>query len=117
MAIETRKALVVIALVWGLTTILSAAQHDFQTGKLINIDSDERLISGTSYRWAIYTVEVGGVVYSARGERVRRRSGDPGHGLVIGDPVKAAIDGEHLILLKPNGKELSAKIVKRERAH
>jgi hypothetical protein len=61
-------------------------------------------------------VEVGGVIYSARGDRERRHSGDPGHGLIIGDPVQAAIDGEYLILLKPDGKELKAKIVKRERA-
>jgi hypothetical protein len=30
---------------------------------------------------------------------------------------QAAIDGENVILLKPDGKELKAKIIKRERAH
>jgi hypothetical protein len=36
--------------------------------------------------------------------------------LIIGDPVQAAIDGEDLILLRPDGRELKAKIVRRERA-
>jgi hypothetical protein len=113
-----RHALFSIVLISTLVSIgLGEAKHDFQPGKLVNIDLDERLIDGTSYRRAIYTVELGGVIYSARGERLRRRSGDPGHGLIVGDPVQAAIDGENLILLKPDGKELKARIIKRERAH
>jgi hypothetical protein len=47
---------------------------------------------------------------------MRRHSGDPGHGLIIGDPVQAAVEGEDLILLRPDGKELKAKITRRERA-
>jgi hypothetical protein len=103
---------------WIFSLSLSAAaRHDFQAGKLVNIDSDERLIEGTTYRWAVFTVQIGDVVYTARGERLRRRAGDPGHGLVIGDSVQVAIDGESLVMLKPDGKELRAKIVKRARAH
>jgi len=105
-----------IALLLGIAVLLAGAKHDFQTGRLINIDSEETIINGTSFRSAILKVELGGVVYSARGERIRRHSGDPGHGLIIGDPVQAAIDGETLILLKPDGKELKAKITRRERA-
>jgi len=108
-----------VALALALTfasTVPGAAKHDFQTGKLINIDTDERLYQGTSFRWAIFTVQVGDLVYTARGGRARRHSGDPGHGLIIGDPVQAAVDGENLILLKPDGKELKTKITKRARA-
>jgi hypothetical protein len=94
----------------------SAAKHEFQTGKLINIADDERLYEGTSIRWAIFTVRVDDIIYMARGERVRRRSGDPGHGLIVGDPVKVTIDKEELILLTPEGKELKMKITKRARA-
>jgi hypothetical protein len=111
------KWLVGVALVLALAPFVTGAtKHDFQTGKLINIDFEERLISGTSFRWAILTVQVGGVVYSARGDRMRRHSGDPGHGLIIGDPVQAAVEGEDLILRRPDGKELKAKITRRERA-
>ena len=35
---------------------------------------------------------------------------------IIGDPVQAAVEGEDLILLRPDGKELKAKITRRERA-
>jgi hypothetical protein len=110
------KRILGVALMLAFAVLLAGAKHDFQRGKLINIDSEETLINGTSFRSAILKVEVGGVVYSARGERMRRHSGDLGHGLIIGDPVQAAIDGETLILLKPDGKELKAKITRRERA-
>ena len=96
------KRLFGVALMLTFAVLLAGAKHDFQTGKLINIDSEETLINGTSFRSAILKVEIAGVVYSARGERMRRHSGDPGHGLIIGDPVQAAIDGETLILLKPD---------------
>ena len=35
--------------------------------------------------------------------------------MIIGDPIKVAVDGGDLILLKPDGKELKVKIMKRER--
>jgi hypothetical protein len=95
--------------------LIGAKQHAFQTGKLISIASDERVVEGTSYRWAIFTVQVADVIYTARGDRIRRRSGDIGQGLIVGDSVKVAIDGGDLILLKPDGKELKTKITKRER--
>jgi hypothetical protein len=100
----------------ALMLMLAGAKHDFQSGKLMNIATDERLYEGTTMRWAVFTVKVADMVYTARGERVRRHSGDPGQGLIVGDPVQVAIDGETLILLKPDGKELKAKITRRERA-
>jgi hypothetical protein len=35
--------------------------------------------------------------------------------LVVGDPVKVAEDGDHLLLLLPDGKELKTKVVRRAR--
>ena len=61
-------------------------------------------------------MRVADVIYTARGDRIRRRTGDIGQGLIIGDSVKVAIDGGNLILLKPDGKELKTKITKRERS-
>ena len=112
-----RKAFLVFALAMTLTTALSGAtKHVFQTGKLISVTSDERFVEGTSYQWAIFRVQIGDLTYTARGERIRRHSGDIGQGLVIGDTVQVVVDGENLMLLKPDGKELKAKIIKRERA-
>jgi hypothetical protein len=101
-----------------LSTVYCCAgtHREFQTGKLLDVSADERLFEGTSVKYAIYQVQVGDVVYFGRGERLRRRSGDPGHGLIVGDPVRAAIDGDSLILQRPEGKEIKTKIVKRQRA-
>jgi hypothetical protein len=103
-----------LALVFA-TAFFGAKQRNFQTGKLMGITSDERIDEGTSYRWAIFTVQCADVIYTARGGRIRSRSGDIGQGLIVGDSVKVAIDGGDLILMKPDGKELKTKIIKRER--
>ena len=98
------------------TVCLCARTHQgFQTAKLLDVSYDERLDEGTTYRYAIYQVQVGDVVYFGRGERLRYHSGDPGHGLIVGDPVQAAIDGDNLILQRPDGKEIKTKIIKRQR--
>ncbi len=112
-----RKILLIVVL--GLifaSAILAAAKHDFRAGKLLSVTSDERLLEGTSYRWAIFTAQIGDLIYTARGGRVRRHSGDLAQGLIVGDSVQVAIDGGDLIFLKPDGKELKTKIIKRSRA-
>jgi len=112
-----RRALFMVALALTLATfLLGAAKRDFQTGKLVSVTEDERLIEGTSHRWAVFTVQIGDLVYTARGERIRRRSGDIAQGLIIGDALQVALDGnEYLILLKPDGRELKTKIITRAR--
>lgn len=113
-----RKVLPIVVLTLTLVTaLLGASKRSFQAGKLVSVTEDERLIEGTSHRWAIFTVQIGDLVYTARGERVHRRSGDIGQGLIIGDTLQVALDGnEHLILLRPDGKELKTTIIKRARA-
>lgn len=112
-----RKSLPLAVLVLMFAAIcFSAARHDFQTGRLLSVTADERLDEGTTYRWAIFTVQIGDLVITARGGRVRRHSGDIGQGLIVGDAVQVAVDGGDLILLTPDRKELKAKITKRARA-
>jgi co-chaperonin GroES (HSP10) len=94
----------------------AGAHHDFQAGRLVAVTSDERLIEGTTVEHAVFEVEIGDIVYFARGERMRRHGGDAAHGLVVGDPVQAAIDGEDLILQRPDGKEIKTRIIQRKRA-
>ena len=98
------------------TSLLGATKRDYQTGKLLSVTTDERLVEGTTHRWAIFTVQIGDLVYTARGERIRRGTVDFAQGLIIGDAVQVAINGEDLIFLKPDGKELKSKIIKRERS-
>jgi hypothetical protein len=107
--------LVVLALMLG-AICSGAAKRDFQTGKLLSVTAEERLDEGTTYRWAIFTVQIGDLVITARGDRIGRHSGDIGQGLIVGDAVQAAVEGGDLIMLKPDQKELKAKIIKRARA-
>ena len=98
------------------TAAFAAAKHIFQTGKLLGVSIEETVVGGTSIRQALFTVQIGDLVITARGERVRR-TGDIGQGLIIGDAVQVALDGGDMILLKPDGKEMKTTIFKRERAH
>jgi len=110
-------ALLLIAWTLSLATFAAGAtKHDFQTGKLLDIGSSERVIDGTVYKSALFTVQIADLVYTGRGARIMRRTKDVGHGLIVGDPVQVAIDGESLILMTPDRKELKATIVKRARA-
>jgi len=97
-----RKALPMAALALTLgISVLGATKRDFQAGKLVSVTEDEGLSKGTSFRWAVFTIQVADLVYTARGGRVRRHSGDVGQGLIVGDAVQVALDGsEHLILLE-----------------
>jgi hypothetical protein len=118
MAETVRRVSMMAALAFTLATaVLGATKRDFQTGKLVGVTEDEELVKGTSYRWPVFTVQVGDLVYTARGGLVRRRSGDLAKGLIVGDAVQVALDGsDNLILLKPDGKELKIKITRRARA-
>ena len=59
------------------------------------------------------TVQAGDLVYV--GEYTPMFFGKPGD-WIIGDSIEVRFDNNHMILRKPNGKELKAKIKKRIRA-
>jgi hypothetical protein len=63
-----RKVLLIIVIAFSFKAALCAAKREFQTGKLINIADDERPYEGTSIRWAIFSVQVDDIIYTARGE-------------------------------------------------
>ncbi len=92
-----------------------AASHNFQTGKLLDVTTDERLVEGTSLRHAVFIVQIGDIVYTLRGERVLSRTKDYAEGLIVGDSVQASVEGESVVLLKPDGKNLKTSVLKRER--
>jgi len=94
----------------------AAPHHEFQAGKLVDISSDERVDKGTTHGYTIYQVQIEDIVYFGRGEKLPKHPGDTGHGLIVGDPVQAAIEGSDLIIQRPDGKEIKTKIIKRQRA-
>jgi hypothetical protein len=59
------KRVAAVSLVVLLTAVyLYAGGHrEFQTGKLLDVSFDERLLEGTTKRYAVYHVQIGDVVY------------------------------------------------------
>lgn len=96
-------------------TPANAASHAFVTGKFLDATTDERLNEGTSFRRAMFTVQVGDIIYTLKGGRVSARAKDITHGLIVGDPVQVSVEGEHMYLLTPNGKDMKTDIMKRAR--
>ncbi|HEY6345156.1 MAG TPA: hypothetical protein VIY49_26980 [Bryobacteraceae bacterium] len=97
--------------------------HEFERGRLIDITTTANRYG---YRFAVFVVQVGDLVYTGEGDRLGRvteslitfavtKSGYDGHDLIVGDPIDASIDVDHMVLRRPNGKELRTKIIKRER--
>ena len=87
-------------------TVAFAGSHTFQTGKLIDVTTDERFVEGTSQRHAIFVVQIGDIVYTLKGERLSPRAKDYAEGLIVRDSVQASVEGENVVLLKSNGKDL-----------
>jgi hypothetical protein len=48
-------------------------------------------------------------------ERIHHSTKDYAEGLVIGDDIKADVEGNDVYLLKPDGKTLKTSVMKRER--
>lgn len=103
-----------------------AKTHDYQDGKLLNVSKSEDMgvaapISNgaiaISTGHAIFVVQVADLIYTVRGERTNRNTKDYAKGLIVGDPVKVAVEGNSLILLLPNGKDLGTSILTREWAN
>ncbi|MGA2740412.1 MAG: hypothetical protein ABSG65_23620 [Bryobacteraceae bacterium] len=123
-----RKITIMFALALALATVFSGAtKRDFQTGKLLDVTTAANLVRGTSHERAIFVVQVGDLIYTAKGDRLGRvhdspltlavtGPGDDGRELIVGDPVDVSISGDELIIRKPTGKELKTKIIKRVRA-
>jgi hypothetical protein len=105
-----------LAVTLMLTSMAFAKDHDFHNGRLLDVTTEETVGEGSAYSRVIFTVQVDDIVYTLKGERVRHSTKDYGEGLIVGDEVKAAIEGNYMVLLKPNSKDLKAAILKRERA-
>ena len=106
-----RQILLVVAL-----TLSAQTKREFQKGELLSITSGKGLDENATHRWAIFTVQIGDVIYTGSGKRIHHSRDDYSEGLNPGDKVQAAISGFEMILIKPNGGELKTKIIKRERA-
>ncbi len=93
-----------------------AAEHAFVQGVLLNATVDEQVKKGSTLARAIYVLQVGDIAYTVRGERVKTGTKDYTKGMIIGDPVQASVEGEHVFLRTPKGKEIKTDVLKRARA-
>ena len=103
----------------GMLTYSRAAlaeEHAFVQGVLLDATVDEQVKKGSTLARAIYVVQVGNIAYTVRGERVKPGTKDYTKGLIVGDPVQASVQGEHVLLRTPKGKEIKTDVLKRARA-
>jgi hypothetical protein len=117
----------IIAMLLLLCVPAFAKDHAYQNGKLLSVSKEgDGTVVGTSasnigmafaQSHAIFVIQVADLVYTVRGERVNQRTRDYSKGLIVGDPVKAAVEGNTLVLLLPNGKDFGTAILTRERAN
>ena len=96
-------------------TLALAHTHTYQPGKLIGATTQDREKQGNTTEHAIFTVEVAGLDYTVRAEKVSAHAKDYTKGMIVGDPVDAAVEGDHVFLRTPKGKELKTTILKRTR--
>jgi hypothetical protein len=114
MMIKPRSFLLI--LITALAGTQAYASRVYTTGRLLDATTDERLAKGTSLRRAIYTVQVNDIIYTLQGEKVKPNTKDITKGLIVGDPVEASVDGEHVYLHTAKGKQIKTDIMKRARA-
>ena len=108
------KALLRVFLTVMLAATLPAA--NFQAGEVLSVTAARGLDGVARHRFAIFTIQIGDVIYTGSGKRIKHSSDDFQEGLNAGDAIQAAINGDDLILRKPHGGEFKTKIVKRVRA-
>jgi hypothetical protein len=112
--------------VWKMAALLGVSlfalgsaqawEHIFSTGKLLDVSTEEHADAKHPQTHALYTVQADGMIYTVRGGKVKVHSKDYAKGLIIGDPVQVSVEGEHVYLQTPQGKELKTDIIKRARA-
>jgi hypothetical protein len=103
---------------------LSPAE-DFQNAKLIDLAPYEKsnapiiapnngypVLISTDQSMMTITVAFNGMAYSAN---FRQRRDFKSSTLVVGDSILARLDGDNLVLKKPNGKEAKARLTRRAR--
>ena len=110
-----RKALLAIFLAVTTATTFQAATS-FQSGEVLSVTAARGLDGVATHRFAIFTIQIGDVIYTGSGKRIKHSADDYQEGLNAGDTIRAAVSGDDLILRKPNGGEFKTKIVKRVRA-
>jgi hypothetical protein len=109
------KTMALLGAILVLSSSAGSAQiaKGYVTGTLVNVEesTDDTLNKGTTLRSSFenYTVRIGDMTYTAYcAEKLITSHCDSN--FVIGGPVQARVEGEHLYIVRSNGKEQKAKI-------
>ncbi len=108
-----RKILILVLFAATLRTTVQASKPDLPPGEVLSVTAERGLDGVATHRWAIFTVQIGDVIFTASGKRIKHSTDNYQEGLNPGDRVRVTINGNDLILKKPNGGQLKTKIIKR----
>ena len=111
-----RKLMLLMALACAIPGAVRADKGAAPNGEVLSITVGKALDGVETHRFALIAVQIGDVIYTVDAGRIRHPLDDYSHGYGPGDHVLAEVRGEELMLKKPGGKDLKAKIVKRVRA-
>jgi hypothetical protein len=113
-------------LLWVALCSIAFAAASYQSGKLLSVtDSSSNRVVGNSQTGTVtsvtdveyrLSVQIGDMVYVGSYWPRWRWSYSPTD-FVVNDPVQVKIDGKHMYLKRPDGKELKTEIVRRVHAN
>jgi hypothetical protein len=114
------------ATLWLALCSVALAASSYQAGKLLSItDSRSNREVGNSQTGSVVTVtdveyrfsvQVGDMTYVGSYWPRTRWSYSP-KDFIVNDPVQVRIDGKHMYLKRPDGKELKTEIIQRIRSN
>lgn len=115
----------VLGLILAAAVVCSAADKVYQTGKLVDVDSQpytkEIPSNGGSMSVLRHendlAVQLGDVIYVGQCEEKRHFSSCRPGNWIVGDPIDVRIDKDSMYLKKADGGEVKTKIVKRARVN
>jgi hypothetical protein len=115
---------IVVALMFTATVLCFAADKVYQTGKLLDVDSQlytkEVPMNGGSMGVLRHenslAVQVGDIIYIGQCEEKRHFSSCRPGNWIIGDAINVRFENDSMYLQKPGGGEVKTKVVKRTRA-
>lgn len=103
------------------TTSVFAADKAYQTGKLLNVDSQlyNKVIDGDSYvrHEDSLAVQIGDVIYIGQCEEKKHFSDCKPANWIVGDSINVRFEKDNMYLQKPDGGEAKTKLVKRMKAN
>lgn len=105
----------ILAILLLLCSTAFGAAREYQDGKLERIYQQDVTQMHIMESTSMFTIRIGDLIYEGKGPRIRKYTKDYAHGLIVGDPVKAAVEGDHIYVKTPKGDDLKLGLLMRAR--